>query len=74
MRDLRRYTRQTYLRLILGGLFVIFIVGGILIYLDYGRNAAYFGLVCMVVGLLPIILIGLVLLGIERVVRRHYDR
>jgi hypothetical protein len=74
MRDLRHYAKQTHLRLILGGLLVIFIVGEILIYLDYGENAAYMGLVCMVAGISPLVLIGLILLGIEWIVQRYNNK
>ena len=64
-RDLRRYTRQTNIRLILAGLFLLFIVGDGLIYLIYGRGAALMGLLCLLAGLTPVALtlLALSLLG-----------
>ena len=69
-RDLRRYTRQTNLRLIIGALILLFIVGGGLIYLFYGRDAAFFGMLCLAAGLLPVLLIVLVLKLLEWLAKR----
>ncbi len=69
-RDLRKYARQTNTRLILGGLLLIFIIGDGLIYLFYGRNAAIMGLLCLILGLSPLILIWSVLWGLGWVVKR----
>ena len=69
-RDLRRYARQTNLRLFLGFLLILFVVGDGLIYLIWGRQAALFGLACILAGLSPLVLIGLALLGIEWLTRR----
>jgi len=65
MRDLRRYARQTNLRLFVGFLLLLFSVGLGLIYIFYGRRAAMFGLTCLFLGLAPLGLIfgGLWLLG-----------
>jgi hypothetical protein len=60
-RDLRRYSRQTNLRLVIGFLFLLFVVGGGLIYWFYGREAALLGIICMLGGLAPVVLIWLVL-------------
>jgi hypothetical protein len=60
-RDLRRYARQTNLRLFLGGILILFLVGDGLIYLIYGKNAALMGLVCLMIGLAPLFLIWLIL-------------
>ena len=60
-RDLRRYHRQTTTRLIIGGLFLLFVVGDGLIYLVYGPGAAVTGLICLGTGLIPVGLIVLVL-------------
>jgi hypothetical protein len=70
MRDLRKYARQTYVRLIAGALLVIFVVGDGLIYLFYGQGAALTGLLCLVGGLVPILLIILFLFLLEWVVKR----
>ena len=55
-RDLRRYARQTNVRLIAGGLLLFFIVGDGLIYTVYGPGAAISGLICLGAGLMPVIL------------------
>lgn len=70
-RDLREYARGTQTRLIGGALFLLFIVGGGLIYLFYGPGGAALGLGCLMAALVPI---GLIILGLailERVVRRE---
>jgi hypothetical protein len=55
--DVRHYARQTTVRLIVGGLILLFVVGDGLIYLFYGQNAAISGLLCLGVGMVPLILI-----------------
>jgi len=69
-RDLRRYARQTNLRLLIGFILLLFIVGDGLIYYFYGRNAAIMGLVCLVLGLAPAALVWLILTFLEIVVRK----
>jgi hypothetical protein len=71
--DLRSYARGTGLRLALGGLALLFGVGGLLIYLFYGPGGAALGLACLLVGLLPILLVLLVLTVLDRLVRRSDD-
>ena len=56
-RDLRRYAQQTNYRLLVGGIALLYLVGGGLIYLIYGRAALVSGLVCLTTGLTPLILI-----------------
>jgi TM2 domain-containing membrane protein YozV len=68
--DLRKYARQTNIRLIVGGLLVLFIVGDGLIYLFQGAGPALTGLLCLTVGLLPIALIMVFLWILEWVVKR----
>lgn len=70
MRDLRRYSRQTNFRLIGGGISLLFVVGLGLIALFYGPGAAGMGLVCLLLGLSPLVLIWLALELIEWVARR----
>ncbi len=60
-RDLRSYTHQTNIRLIAGAFFLLFIVGLGLIWWRYGSNAALLGLLCLMAGLTPLILIVLFL-------------
>jgi uncharacterized SAM-binding protein YcdF (DUF218 family) len=61
-RDLRKYARQTNVRLAAGALLLLFIVGDGLIYFIYGQGAALFGLLCILAGLVPVGLTVLVLL------------
>ncbi|HSB66531.1 MAG TPA: hypothetical protein VLD65_08125 [Anaerolineales bacterium] len=70
IRDLRRYAQQTNLRLILGGLLLLFLVGDGLIYFIYGRRAAVMGFICLVAGLAPLTLIWLALAVLDWIVRR----
>ena len=56
-KDMRRYGQQTTLRLIIGGILLLFIVGDGLIYLIYGPGPATTGLICMAAGLVPILII-----------------
>ena len=58
-RDLRKYMKDTNVRLIAGALFGLFIVGDGLIWLIYGFGAAVMGLLCMLGAFVPI---GLILL------------
>ncbi len=69
-RDLRKYARQTNVQLAAGGLLLLFIVGDGLIYLIYGQGPALMGLVCLLAGLFPLVLVWLALLLIEWIVRR----
>lgn len=55
-RDLRQYARQTNIRLMVGALFLLFVVGDGLIYYFYGGGAALMGLLCLLGGLLPVLL------------------
>ena len=58
-RDVRRYMKDTNVRLVIGALFALFIVGDGLIWLIYGLGAAVMGLVCILGAFVPI---GLILL------------
>jgi len=70
-RDLRQYARQTNFRLVVGFFLVLFIIGDGLIYMFLGREAAIMGLICLVAGIAPIILILLALWIIDWIVRRN---
>jgi len=73
-RDLRKYGRQTSLRLILGGIAVALVVGGGLIYLFYGSSGTLGAiLACIVITLFPVLLILIFLLVIDRIVK-HANR
>ena len=69
-RDLRKYANQTNIRLILGGVLLIFVIGIGLIYLFYGQGAALTGLLCLVVGLIPLFLIWLMFWLLEVITNR----
>lgn len=70
IRDLRKYARETNTRLIVGALLVLFIVGDGLIYLIYGPGAALTGLLCLIGGLVPIVLILLFFILLDWIVKR----
>jgi hypothetical protein len=72
-RDLRKYASQTNVQLIGGALLVLFIIGDGLIYLFYGSGAALMGLMCLLVGMIPIVLTLLVLLFLDWI-RKRADR
>jgi hypothetical protein len=72
-RDLRKYARNTNLQLLLGFIFILVIVGGSLIYLFYGIEGTIFGLLCLLAGISPLILIGGILKGMEWIVKRAND-
>lgn len=69
-RDLRKYRRQTTVRLIVGGILLVFIVGDGLIYLIYGPAAALSGLTCIGLGLIPLASILIFFWVIDWIVRR----
>jgi hypothetical protein len=56
-RDLRRYARQTNFRLFLGFILILFLIGIGLIYVLYGAGAALSGVICLLFGLAPLVLI-----------------
>ncbi len=60
-RDLRSYMKDTNVRLIVGAVLLLFIVGDGLIWLIYGSGAAVMGLICMLGAFVPIGLIFLLL-------------
>lgn len=68
-RDLRKYASQTTIRLIIGGLVLLFLVGLGLIWHFYGGQAALLGLLCMVGGLVPVGLVIMLMVGLDKVVK-----
>ena len=58
-RDLHSYMKDTNMRLVVGALALLFIVGDGLIWLIYGFGAAVMGFLCMLGAFIPI---GLILL------------
>jgi hypothetical protein len=72
-RDLRKYTRQTNIRLIVGALILLFFVGDGLIYLFYGGSAALTGLLCLLAGMTPVLLVVLIILLLDWITK-HVNR
>jgi len=68
-RDLRKYARDTNIRLLVGFILLLFIIGGSLIYMIYGPQGALFGFICLLAGLAPLVLIALILWGMEWIVK-----
>jgi hypothetical protein len=60
-RDLRKYVKDTNVRLVVGALLMLFIIGVGLIWLIYGAGAAMMGLFCLLGAFVPI---GLILLSL----------
>lgn len=69
-RDLRKFARQTNIRLFIGFFFLVLLIGDGLIYLIYGKYAALSGIICIVGGFFPILLIWLVMNFIEWITKK----
>ena len=69
-RDLRSYMKDTNVRLVIGALALLFVVGDGLIWLIYGFGAAMMGLLCMLGAFVPIGLIFLFLFVTDWIVKR----
>ena len=69
-RDLRKYARNTNIRLFAGFIILLLTVGGSLIYMIYGVEGTIMGLICLLAGLAPLVLIALILWVMEWVVKR----
>ncbi len=67
---LSEYTAQTRFRLILWFILILFFVGLGLVWFFYGRNAAIFGLLCLLGAGVPIALIAFFLLGLDAFVKK----
>ncbi len=69
-RDLRKYAKQTNVRLGIGAFLLLVLVGVGLIYFIYGAGAAIMGLTCLLGALVPIALIFLSLWILEWIQKR----
>lgn len=68
--DLRKFARQTNIRLLIGFILLLFLVGNTLIYVFYGQQAAILGFICLLAGIIPLSLIALILKIMEKIVER----
>ena len=71
-RDLRKYARQTNIQLAIGAVLVLFVIGDGLIYIFYGGGAALTGILCLLGGMIPVVLVVLVLILFEWI-QKHAD-
>ena len=69
-RDLRKYAQDTSVQLGVGAFLLLFIVGDGLIYFIYGKSAAMMGLLCLLAGVAPVLIIALFMLLLNWVVKR----
>ncbi|MEM5776352.1 MAG: hypothetical protein AAGU05_15220 [Anaerolineaceae bacterium] len=67
---MREYAANTTVRLIVGALALLFVVGLGLIYIIYGPNAAILGFLCLIAGIVPILLVLAVLALLEWISKR----
>jgi hypothetical protein len=70
MRDLREYAKQTNVRLGVGAFLLLFVVGLGLIYIIYGVYAAIMGMLCLLAGVTPLVLIFLALALLDWIQKR----
>ena len=68
--DLRRYSSQTTVRLVIGAIVILFIVGLGLVWWFYGLGAALMGVLCVLGALVPVGLIWFFLFGIDWLAKR----
>lgn len=69
-RDLKDFTRQTNIQLIVGAVLLFFLLGDGLIFIIWGSSAAVMGLLCLGSGLVPITVIYLVFLIIDWIIKK----
>ncbi|MBT3322025.1 MAG: hypothetical protein HN392_07030 [Anaerolineae bacterium] len=69
-RDLRKYAQDTSVQLGVGAFLLLFIVGDGLIYFIYGKGAAMMGLLCLLAGVAPVLIILLFMLILNWIVKR----
>ena len=70
MRDLNKYKRETNIRLVVGAVILIFLIGDGLIFLIYGKGPGMMGLICLLIGMVPVLLIALVIFIFDWSVKR----
>jgi hypothetical protein len=70
MRDLSKFKRETNIRLVIGAVILIFLIGDGLIFLIYGTGPGLMGLICLLIGMVPVLLIALVIYFFDWSVKR----
>jgi len=73
VRDLRKYAKGTNFRLVVGFVLLLLVVGDGLIYLIYGPGAAVTGVLCILAGLAPLLMIFVLLSVIEIIAKKAND-
>ena len=71
IRDLREYSSQTNMRLIIGGIFLLLVVGLGLIYLIFGNGAVFSAFLCILAGFFPLFLIYISFLIIDLIIKKN---
>ena len=71
--DPRAYSKQTMVRLIIGGIAILFLVGDGLVYFIYGPAAAISGFLCLGAGLLPVLVIMGIFWVMEKLVNKDRE-
>ncbi len=71
--DLRKYAQDTSVQLGVGAFLLLFIIGDGLIYFIYGKGAAMMGLLCLLAGVAPILIIALFMILLNWIVK-HANR
>ncbi len=69
--NLRKYTSQTKYRLVLWFIVLLFTLGLGLIWIFYGRNSALLGFFCLLAMAVPIGLVALFLLLLDRIAKKN---
>ncbi len=69
-RDLRKYVKDTNIRILVGAFVSLFVIGIGLIWLIYGFGAAVTGFLCLLGAFVPIGLIFLVLYASDWILKR----
>lgn len=70
MADLGKYKEETNIRLVIGAVILLFVVGDGLIFVIYGARSALMGLICLTIGFVPILLVVFVLKIMDWSVKR----
>ena len=72
-RDLRKYVKETNVRILIGAFLLLFIIGIGLIWMIYGFGAAVSAFLCLLGAFVPIALIFIALYGLDWIVKRAND-